>query len=64
MKRGKQERIDTLVKMLLMALMLVSAVFILRGGVRLTMSQKVEAPEAEKPVCVVIDAGHGGGKMR
>ncbi len=64
MRRGQQERMDALVKILLMALMLVSAVFILRGGVRLTMSQKMEDSEAEKPVCVVIDAGHGGGKMR
>lgn len=64
MKQGKQERIDTLVKILLVALMLVSTVFILRGGVRLTMSQRTETPETEKPVCVVIDAGHGGGKLR
>lgn len=58
MKGKKPEEYERLIRTILLALMLVSVYFIIRGGAKLTSSQQV-VTEAVKP-CVVIDAGHGG----
>lgn len=60
MKGKKPEDLERLIRTILLALMLVSVYFIVRGGAKLTSSQQV-ASDPEKPnPCVVIDAGHGG----
>lgn len=58
MKEKTPEEYERLIRTILLALMLVSVYFIIRGGVQLTSSGRIE----EKPVkpCIVIDAGHGG----
>ncbi|MGN0279039.1 MAG: N-acetylmuramoyl-L-alanine amidase [Lachnospiraceae bacterium] len=58
MKEKTPEEYERLIRTILLALMLVSVYFIIRGGARLTASRKIEA-EPARP-CVVIDAGHGG----
>lgn len=59
MKR-EPESYERLIRTTLLALMLVSACFIVRGGARLASSGEVQSkPKQERP-CVVIDAGHGG----
>lgn len=61
MKRKKPEEYERLVRLVLLALMLVSACFIVRGGVRRMASVSSGEVAASKPKpCVVIDAGHGG----
>lgn len=61
MKRKKPEEYERLVRLVLLALMLVSACFIVRGGVRrmASVSSGEVTTDTPKP-CVVIDAGHGG----
>lgn len=58
MKEKTPEEYERLIRTILLALMLVSVYFIIRGGVKFTSSGRI----AEKPArpCVVIDAGHGG----
>lgn len=58
MKEKTPEEYERLIRTILLALMLVSVYFIIRGGARLTASLQIETKPA-KP-CVVIDAGHGG----
>lgn len=58
MKEKTPEEYERLIRTILLALMLVSVYFIIRGGARLTASRKIET-EPARP-CVVIDAGHGG----
>ena len=58
MKEKTPEEYERLIRTILLALMLVSVYFIIRGGARLTASRKIEA-EPARP-CVVIDAGLGG----
>ncbi len=58
MKGKKPEEYERLIRTILLALMLVSVYFIVRGGVKLASSQQIEV-ETVNP-CVVIDAGHGG----
>ena len=58
MKEKTPEDYERLIRTILLALMLVSVYFIIRGGVRLTASRQIET-EPARP-CVVIDAGHGG----
>lgn len=58
MKGKKPEEYERLIRTILLALMLVSVYFIVRGGAKLTASQQIEVGTV-KP-CVVIDAGHGG----
>ncbi len=60
MKRREPEAYERLVRTMLLALMLVSVCFIVRGGARMASSGQIRIkPEQERP-CVVIDAGHGG----
>lgn len=60
MKGKKPEDLERLIRTILLALMLVSVYFIVRGGAKLTSSQQIASdPEPPNP-CVVIDAGHGG----
>lgn len=58
MRGNKPEDMERLIRTILLALMLVSAYFMVRGGAKLASSQQIE----KQPVrpCVVIDAGHGG----
>ncbi|MBO5474679.1 MAG: N-acetylmuramoyl-L-alanine amidase [Lachnospiraceae bacterium] len=49
---------ERLIRTILLALMLVSAYFMVRGGAKLASSQQIET-QPVRP-CVVIDAGHGG----
>lgn len=58
MKEKTPEDYERLIRAILLALMLISVYFIIRGGVRLTASRQIET-EPARP-CVVIDAGHGG----
>lgn len=58
MKEKTPEEYERLIRTILLALMLVSVYFIIRGGARLTASRQIET-EPGRP-CVVIDAGHGG----
>ena len=58
MKEKTPEDYERLIRTILLALMLISVYFIIRGGVRLTASRQIET-EPARP-CVVIDAGHGG----
>lgn len=58
MKEKTPEEYERLIRTILLALMLVSVYFIIRGGARLTASRQIET-EPVRP-CVVIDAGHGG----
>ena len=58
MKEKTPEEYERLIRTILLALMLVSVYFIIRGGVRLTASRQIKV-EPVRP-CVVIDAGHGG----
>lgn len=58
MKGKKPEEYERLIRTILLALMLVSVYFIVRGGAKFTSSQQIEAGTASH--CVVIDAGHGG----
>lgn len=57
MKGKKPEEYERLIRTILLALMLVSVYFIVRGGMKVT-SQQVEVGTPNP--CVVIDAGHGG----
>ena len=60
MKKRGPEEYERLVRTMLLALMLVSVCFIVRGGARMASSGQIRIkPEQERP-CVVIDAGHGG----
>ncbi len=58
MKGKKPEEYERLIRTILLALMLVSVYFIVRGGAKFTFSQQIEAGTTSH--CVVIDAGHGG----
>ena len=58
MKEKTPEEYERLIRTVLLALMLVSVYFIIRGGARLTASRQIKV-EPVRP-CVVIDAGHGG----
>lgn len=58
MKGKKPEEYERLIRTILLALMLVSVYFIVRGGAKFTSSQQVEVGTVNP--CVVIDAGHGG----
>lgn len=65
MKKKKQESCETLVRTGLVLLMLVAVCFIVRGGRRLMLSVSSDEVETSKEMpCVVIDAGHGGSKLR
>lgn len=65
MKRKKPEEYERVVRLVLLALMLVSACFAVRGGVSrikdspFTVSSD-EVETSKGMPCVVIDAGHGG----
>ncbi len=58
MKWNKPENYEGIIKVFLWALLLLSAGFAVRGGVKMASSGQVETVP-ERP-CVVIDAGHGG----
>lgn len=58
MKGKKPEEYERLIRTILLALMLVSVYFIVRGGAKFTSSQQIEVGTVNH--CVVIDAGHGG----
>lgn len=58
MKWNKPENYERIIRALLWALLLLSAGFAVRGGVKVVSSERVETM-SERP-CVVIDAGHGG----
>lgn len=58
MRGNKPEDMERLIRTILLALMLVSAYFMVRGGAKLASSQQIET-QPVRP-CVVIDAGHGG----
>lgn len=65
MKRKKPEEYEGIIRLVLFALMLVSACFIVRGGMKRmpqapaeVSSEEVRSSDALP--CVVIDAGHGG----
>lgn len=60
MKGRKPEEWEGLLRGVLLMLMLVSVYFIVRGGSRIVSSRQVETKKALP--CVVIDAGHGGGR--
>jgi N-acetylmuramoyl-L-alanine amidase len=62
MNREEQraESYERLIRTVLLALMLVSVWFIIRGGSRLAASQSVVEEKPESMPCVVLDAGHGG----
>ena len=63
MKRKKLENREALVKTILLLLMFVTAYFIIKGGRRLVSSVSSGGVETSKDrPCVVIDAGHGGGR--
>ncbi|MCD7724499.1 MAG: N-acetylmuramoyl-L-alanine amidase [Clostridiales bacterium] len=58
MKEKRPEKAERLIRTILLALMLVSVSFMIRGGARLAASQQIEV--GTDGLCVVIDAGHGG----
>lgn len=58
MRGNNPEDMERLIRTILLALMLVSAYFMVRGGAKLASSQQIET-QPVRP-CVVIDAGHGG----
>lgn len=58
MRGNKPEDMERLIRTILLALMLVSAYFMVRGGAKIASSQQIET-QPVRP-CVVIDAGHGG----
>lgn len=58
MKERTPEACERLIRTVLLMLMLVSAYFIVRGGVRVASSGQVETKDTRP--CVIIDAGHGG----
>ncbi len=58
MKEKRPEKAERLIRTILLALMLVSVSFMIRGGARLAASQQIEVGTGG--LCVVIDAGHGG----
>lgn len=61
MKGKKPETCERLFKIILFALILVAACFVVRGARRMTSSvSSGEVEVAEDKPCVVIDAGHGG----
>lgn len=60
MKGRRPEECERFLRIALLMLMLVSVYFIVRGGYRITSSGQVETKKALP--CVVIDAGHGGGR--
>lgn len=61
MKGKKPEDYEKLVRIVLLALMLVAACFIVRGGSQMVSSVSSGGVEMQKKFpCVVIDAGHGG----
>ena len=63
MKKKKPEDYETLVKIAMLLLMIVSICFAIRGGRRLVSSVTSDEVETSKEkFCVVIDAGHGGGR--
>ena len=63
MKKKKQEDYGILVKIVLLLLMFIAICFAIRGGRRLVSSVTSDEVETSKEkFCVVIDAGHGGGK--
>ena len=63
MKRKKPEDYEALVKTVLLLLMLVTVGFIIRGGGRIVSSvSSDEVKTSKERPCVVIDAGHGGGR--
>ncbi len=60
MKKRGPEQYERLVRTVLLALMLVSACFIVRGGARMVSSGQIRIKAEKERPCVVIDAGHGG----
>ena len=58
MERMESGKYDNAFRILLLALAVAAAGFIVRGGARLVSSGRV-LTQKERP-CVVIDAGHGG----
>ena len=56
---------DTIVRIMLLLLIIVTVCFIIRGGRKLVSSvSSGEVETSKEKFCVVIDAGHGGSKLR
>ena len=63
MKKKKPEDYEILVKTALLLLMFIAICFAIHGGRRRVSSVTSDEVEISKEkFCVVIDAGHGGGK--